>query len=158
MLHKESVQFIWDSPEFEYKEKDKRWYWYVGITAALLIILSIFLKNYLFGFLILIGGFLMFSLSTKRPTILPVEVSQHGIKIHDVMYAYENIFSFWMTQNKNKEAVLLVTTNKSITPTISVIVEPHINIMQLREFLSEFTEEQEIREPLTDKIINHIGF
>ncbi len=158
MLHKESMEFSWESSEFDYKEKNKNWYWYVGITTVVIIILSIILKDYLFGFLILIGGFLMFSLSTKKPEVLPVEISQHGIKIHGDMYPYDNIYSYWITQNKNNEAILLITTNRRVSPTISVKIAPKINIMQIREFLSEFIEEQEIREPLTDKIIEKIGF
>ena len=158
MLHKESIEYIWNSPEFEFKEKTKRWYWIVGVVAAVLIILAVIFQNYLFGFLILVGGFLMFSLATKEPLILPIEVSQHGIKIHDDMYSYAEISAFWIGENKNQEPILLFATNRRIAPIISVNIESHINIMQLREYLMEFTEELEIREPLTDKIIDRIGF
>jgi len=52
MLHKESTEFIWESPEFEFKEKTKRWYWYLGVATLLLIILAIVFKNYLFELLV----------------------------------------------------------------------------------------------------------
>ncbi len=158
MLHKESTEFVWDSPEFEFKEKTKKWYWYVGIVAVLLIILAIVFKNYLFGFLILVGGFLMFSLATKEPMVLPIEVSQHGIKVHEDMYPYTTISAFWIGQNKNNEAILLFASERKIAPIISVVIEPQINVMQLREYLLEFIDEQEMKEPLTDKIIDRIGF
>lgn len=158
MLHKESTEFAWESPEFEFKEKTKHWYWIVGIVALLFIVLAIISKNYLFGFLILVGGFLMFSLATKEPMILDVEISQHGIKVHDDMYPYNVISAFWIAENNKKEAILLFASNRRIAPIISVVIEPHINIMQLREYLIEFVEEVEMKEPLTDKIIDRIGF
>lgn len=158
MLHKESIEFIWESPEFEFKEKTKRWYWFVGLAVLILIILAIVFKNYLFGFLILIGGFLMFSLATKKPMVLPIEISQHGIKVHDEMYPYVDISTFWIGENKKKEALLLFASKRKIAPIISIVIEPHINIMQLREYLLEFIEEQEMREPFTDKLIDRIGF
>jgi hypothetical protein len=158
MLHKESIEFTWESPEFEFKEKTKRWYWVVGIVAILLIILAIILKNYLFGFLILLGGFMMFVLSTKEPLILPVEVSQHGVKVHDSMYTYNDIFNFWIGENSKGQPILLLATNKRIAPIISVVIEPHINIMQLREYILRFAEEKEMVEPFTNKLIDRIGF
>ncbi len=158
MLHKESVEFFWESPEFEFKEKSKQWYWYVGIITVLFIVLAIVFKNYLFGFLILIGGFLMFALATKEPMILPVEVSQHGVRVHEDMYAYTTISAFWVGENKNNEPILLLASSRKIAPIISLIIEPHINIMQLREYLLEFIEEVEMKEPLADKIIDRIGF
>jgi hypothetical protein len=158
MLHKESTEFIWESPEFEFKEKNKNWYWYVGIVGVALIVLAIIFHNYLLGFLILVGGFLMFSLATKEPLILPIEVSQHGIKVHDDMYAYTTISAFWIGENKRNEAILLFSSSRPIAPIISVVIEPSINIMELREYLLEFINEQELREPFTDKIIDKIGF
>lgn len=158
MLHKESIEFIWESPEFEFKEKTKRWYWIVGIVALLLIILAIVLKNYLFGFLVLVGGFLMFILATKEPLSIPVEVSKHGIKVHEMLYPYSKITSFWIGENLKNEPILLFSSKRNINPIVSVVIQQHINIMQLRDYLLEFVEEIELREPFTDKIIDRIGF
>ncbi len=158
MLHKESIEFTWDSLEFEYKEKTKKWYWITAIVILLFIVGAILLKNYLFAFLILLGGFLMFVLSTKQPLILPVEVSEHGIKIHDEMYPYTHIESFWIGENRNGDALLLIKTDKKITPLLSITIDPRIDIMQLREYLLYFIDEQYMKEPVTDRLINKIGF
>lgn len=158
MLHKESIEFIWDTPEFEFKEKSKAWYWGLGIIALLLIVFSIFLKNYLFGFLILVGVFLMVILSKKEPITYFVEISQRGIKIHNEIYPYQNIQSFWIGKNDKEEPLLLVKTNKKITPIISTVISPDIDIVQLRNFLLNIIEEEEMQEPFTDKLIDKIGF
>ncbi len=158
MLHKESIAFIWDTPEFEFKEKTKAWYWGLGVVALILIVVSILLKNYLFGFLILVGSFLMIILSKKEPITYLVEISKRGIKIHNEMYPYQVIESFWIGKNDKEEPLLLIKTNKKITPIISTKINPEINIVELREFLLDFIEEEEIQEPFTDKFIEKIGF
>jgi hypothetical protein len=158
MLHKETITFKWDSLEFEFKEKTKKWYWISAIVIIIFIIGAILLKNYLFAFLILFGGFLMFVMSTKQPIVLPVEVSEHGVKIHDEMFPYTIIENFWIGENKNNNAVLIIKTNKKITPVISINIDPQINIIQLREYLMEFVEEKEMKEPFTDRLIEKIGF
>ena len=158
MLHKESIEFFWETPEFEFKEKTKKWYWTVGIIAAVLIAIAIIFQNYLFGFLILISGFLMFTLSTKEPLSIPIEVSKHGIKVHDNMYSYVDIETFWIGENVKNEPILLFRAKRKINPVVSVVMQQHINVMQLREYLMDFIEEQEMREPFTNKIIDRIGF
>lgn len=158
MLHKETIAFAWETPEYEFKEKRKDWYWIVGAAAVGLIVLAIVLQNYLFAFLIAIGAFLMIALAAKEPLSLPVEISEHGIKVYQELYTYDSIFNFWITYNKNEEPLLLLLTDRRVSPIISLTVDEGIDTMQLREYLLEFIEEQEMKESLTDRIIDKIGF
>ena len=158
MLHNESIQFMWESPEFEYQEKTKRWYWVVAIVATLLIVLAIILKNYLFGFFVVVGLLLTFILSTKKPMILPIEVSQRGIRVYNDMYPYEKLFAFWITYNSKNEPMLLLLSSQRITPLLSYRIGDDIELMELREFLAEFIEEQEMQDSMTNRIIERIGF
>ncbi len=158
MLHRETIEYAWEAPEFEFKEKNKYWYWFVGIIALFLIGVAIYFENYLFGFLILIGGFLMFRLSNKEPLILHIEASDHGVKIDEEFFPYNEIHAFWIGENKNNEPILLIATNKPITPIISVRIHPEIELMEMREYLLQFIDEHKIKEPLTNQVIDKIGF
>ncbi len=158
MLHKESIQYAWESPEFDFQEKDKRWYWLLGVGALLLIALAVYFQNYLFAFLILIGGFLMFRLSNQQPPILSIELSDQGVQINDELFDYENIIAFWIGSNTKGEPILLLATNKAITPILSIRIHPNIDLMEMREYLLEFVEEQKMKEPFTNQFIEKIGF
>ena len=158
MLHNETIAFSWNTPEFDFKEKRKDWYWIVGIVAVILIIVAIILGNYLFAFLIVIGAFLMVRLATKEPLSLPVEISESGIKVYDQMYRYDDIYSYWITNNKKGQPLLLVLSNQRISPILSLTIDPDIDLVDLREYLGQFLPEQELQEPLTDRIIERIGF
>lgn len=158
MLHKETIAFSWETPEFTFKEKRKDWYWIVGSAALALIILAIVLQNYLFAFLIAIGAFLMISLAAKEPLSLPIEISEHGIKVYKEIYTYDSIFTFWISYDKNDEAILILLTDRKVSPIVSLNIHEEIDVMELREYLLHFLEEQEIKESLTDRIIDKIGF
>ena len=158
MLHNESIAFAWETNEFEFKEKRKDWYWIVGGAAVILIVISIIMHNYLFAFLIGIGGFLMMTLASKEPLSLPIEISEKGVKIYDDMYGYESLFGFWITYNKKQEPILLLLSDRRISPIVSITINEEVDPMALREFLLEFIEEQEMQESLTDRIIDRIGF
>lgn len=160
MLHKETIVFAWETPEFERKEKRRDWYWIVGIAGVVLIVIAIILNNYLFAFLIGIGTFLMIQMSNNEPLLLDIQISRRGIKIHEDFYSFETISAFWITENKKKESVLILfIEEKANSPLVSIIIDKYsIDPIELRDFLFEFLEEQEMTESLTERIINRIGF
>ncbi len=158
MLHDNTITFSWETNEFEFKEKRKDWYWIVGIIAVILIVIAIIFQNYLFAFLIGIGSFLMLTLASKKPLVLPVEVSNHGILIYDEMYEYNSLFQFWITQDKDGNNKLLLLSNRKISPIVALNIDKSIDPMELRSYLLEFIDEQEMKESFMDIIINKIGF
>ena len=158
MLHTETIAFTWEMSEYAFKEKRKDWYWIVGTIAVALIILAIVLQNYLFAFLIGIGAFLMIYLAAKEPLTLPVEISEHGIKVFKEIYTYDAIFNFWITYNKKDEPILLLLTGRRVSPMISLTIGTNIDSMELREYLLNFIDEQELKPSLTERIIEKIGF
>lgn len=158
MLHNNTIAFSWETIEFEFKEKRKDWYWIVGSVAVVLIIIAIVLQNYLFAFLIGIAGFLMINLAAKEPLSFPVEISEQGVKIFEDLYKYESLYGFWITYNKKEEPILLLLSDRRISPIISITINDDIDLMGLREYLGEFIDEQEMKESLTDRIIDKIGF
>ncbi|MCA9353168.1 hypothetical protein KC901_03225 [Patescibacteria group bacterium] len=158
MLHNETIAFSWETPEFEFKEKRKDWYWIVGGVGVALIVISIIMGNYLFAFLIAIGAFLMMNMASREPLSMSVAISEKGVEIHNDMYNYNSLYSFWVTYNKKGEPILLLLSDKRISPIVSIVIDDNIDLMELRNYLLQFIEEQEMKESLTDRIIDRIGF
>ncbi len=158
MLHNNTITYSWTVPEFEFRSKSKQWYWIVGAVAIILIVLAVVLKNYLLGFFILLGTFLVFTHSTHEPKELEVEISMDGIRVQENMHRYDTIRAFWMKELNTGEVVLILLTSQNMTSLISVAVPPNIHPLELREFLLQYIEESELREPLTEKLIKVIGF
>jgi len=158
MLHNETIAFAWETHEFEFKEKRKDWYWIVGAAAVIIIIIAIIMQNYLLAFLIGIAAFLMISLAAKEPLAMPVVISEKGIQIYKNIYSYDSVYGFWITYNKKGEAILLLMLDQRISPIVSIIIDEEVDLLELREYLSEFIEEKEMKESLTDRIIERIGF
>lgn len=158
MLHNNSIFYRWSVSEFEFKEKNKQWFWIVGLVALSLIVLSVFLENYLLGFLILLGTFLMFTQANKQPLELSIEISEEGIRIKDNMHRYEEISAFWMKETDDEEVKLILLTSEAMTPIESIMVPSDIDPMELREFLLSYIQEEEVRESYTERFMKIIGF
>lgn len=157
-LHNESLTFSWESPEFEYRDKNKSWYWAVALLGLVLIALAIILHNYLFAFFVVLAVFLTIVLAKKQPLNLAVEISEQGIRIEKTLYPYPKLYAFWIKYNQKQEPILLLLSEQRVTPLISVIIDPSIDLMQLRDFLNTYIEEQEMTEPVTNRVMERIGF
>jgi hypothetical protein len=158
MLHRETISFSWESPEFEYAEKKKDWFWMIGIGAFVLVFLGIIMSNYLFSFMIILGTFLMMRMAHQEPLILTTEISEEGILYHNEMFKYEDVFNFWVSVNKKNEPQLRLLLNRRVSPRIAIPLDSSIDPMELREYLVSFIEEQEISESITRQIIEKIKF
>jgi len=160
MLHNETINFLWESTEFEFKRNGKKWYITVGIVALVLIVVSIILNNYLFAFLVLLAAGMMMVMSSQKPMDFNIEVSEQGVKVADKMYPYNTISAFWISRNKNGVMNLLLMTNERITPLMSFIIPDEIefDILELRDFLGEFIDEQEMTESVSQRLMDRIGF
>lgn len=158
MLHNNTIAYSWYVPEFTYQEKTKNWYWIVGLVALGLIILSLFMRNYLLGFFVLIGTFLMFTQATKQPKEILIEVSESGINIDTDLHKYETIKAFWIQEQRGGEFMLILLTSQIMTPLQSIMLPPDLDPMLFREFLLEFLPEEKLRQSYTERLMHMIGF
>ncbi len=157
MLHTESIEYQWEIPEFKTKEKKQIWYWVLGLVSLSIIGIAIYLENYLFAFLILIGGFSLFRMSQQEGVTMTITLSQKGVGVNEEFYPYEEMSAFWIRSNKEGEPILLLATQKPVTPVISIRIHSEIDIMEMRDFLLNFVEEHELKEPFTNRILDLLG-
>lgn len=157
MLHNNTIVYAWEVPEFEYRHKGKQWYWLVGLAAAIIITVAILLQNYLLGFLIVLATFLIVTQAKKEPGILNVEISEAGIRLGDKEHSFESIGAFWMKE-VGDEVILIILTSENLHHLRSIPIPPEFDPLEIREYLLNFVEEQELRESFTDRIIKFMGF
>ena len=100
----------------------------------------------------------MFSYAGKKPDILAVEISEHGIKVANKIYPYSQIQGYWFNINHRNVPLLQILTNRRVAQSVEIPLPDDLDVEELREYLGLFIEEVEIRNSLTEKIIDKIGF
>lgn len=70
----------WEAPEYEYREKDVSWYWISIIAAALIIAFSVWEKNFLFGFFIVIAEMLFIVWGNRMPRTVRFTLTENDIE------------------------------------------------------------------------------
>jgi len=104
----------WKTPEFEYYKNSQSWFITIGIIAGILFIIAIFTKNFLFGLLIAISSFLIFTYSLKKPDNVKLSIGPKGIQINNVLYEFENLRSFWIFYNPPEIKELSLRSKKQL--------------------------------------------
>jgi len=146
----------WSSLEYEEKERSADWFWALGIIVVTSTLAAIIYGNYFFAALLLVSGFLLGHFATKKPDEIFYEINQKGIKIGNQLYPFENIKSFWV--QIEPKPILFVHTERIFMPMISIPIEDawaeDIHALMTAKNIPE----QEMKEHVSEKIMDSLGF
>lgn len=152
----ENTPITWEAQEHHHEEKSNDWFWTVGIIAVSAAVIAIILSNLLFGIFILIAAFTLAMHAVKRPRTLKVLVDKRGVTVANVHYPYSALDSFWINENEHPP-VLLLKSPRFFLPLIVIRIE-EFDIETLRAYLRDMLYEEELHEPLLQKLAEYFGF
>ena len=146
----------WQAPEYEHTPKNNDWLWSIGLIALAGMIITIFLKNYLFAVFILVAGGSLIIISVREPREINFEINEEGITAGGVLYSKKKMKGFTI-HPKNDFSILLLETDRHFMPVIMIPV-PKYEANDIRLSLLALTEEKEI--PLSNSMLfmEKIGF
>jgi hypothetical protein len=148
----------WQQHEHLHREKTVDWFWIVGIIAFGGIILSVFFNNFLFALIILLFTVISFVMVQRPPRLLVFEVSRKGIRAGNVLYPYSMLDSFWIEDTEYHDKILF-KSRKPLTPLLVIPFDStQTNPEQIRDFLLDYIDEEELEEPLHQILMEWFGF
>ncbi len=150
-------KFEWKEFEHNTPKKSTDWFWYIGSGALIVVIVSIFLKNFLFAVFAIVAVFVIFALYTQTPQETDFKIDAKGIKIGKTFYKYKEIDSFWINYNPPHKKELILELDKRLHPHVKIPIgnqDPN----EIRDFLSKILEEEEYEESLIETIAERLGF
>jgi hypothetical protein len=86
----------WKIPEYQGKEKTKRWYLVAGTISLALLAFAIFSQNLIFAIIIIFAAILVVVLDGNKVGMLKVELSDKGVMVGKEFYEYEQIDNFFI--------------------------------------------------------------
>jgi len=152
-------EIMWTAPEFVFNKKTNDWYWWFGTITAVLIGTAVYLENYLFVFVILIGGFSLLLHAIRPPRTIEYKITRHGLSAGGRLYPFGEMTGFDINVHKDeqKETLLLILTNKIAEPILTMPLAKDTDIDQMRHFLVDYVPEQKISRPLSQIVTELIG-
>ena len=155
---KDDVRSVyWEAPEHTHIEKTPDWFWLLGIIAVTAAIVSIIFNNVLFAMVIVLGAVTMGLVGSKRPRIIPYEVSNRGIRIDNTLYPYATLESFYLDEEALVDLQLILKSKKLFVPLLIIPVpEEHADLID--SMLAERLPEEHLEEPFSNRLLEFLGF
>ena len=146
----------WSAPEYEEKERTRDWFWALGVIIVTASLPSVIFGNYFFAVLIILGGVLLGFFAIRKPEIISYEINNRGLKIKTRLYPYENIQSFWVALEKTP--MLFIKSERMFMPIISMPIDGATANDIRAIMLAQNIPEEEMREHVSEKIMEVLGF
>ena len=154
MEHNKKI--TWNTLEYEHKDKGTDWYFALGIIAVSASVASFLLNNILFSILILIGAITLAMYGVRKPSTLNIEINDRGILVNNTLYPFNTLKAFWVEENTTPPK-LIIQSEKTFMPYLILSLE-NTDTDKVRIFLLEHIKEEELSEPLSQKIMEYLGF
>ena len=152
----QGVPLRWSAYEHEHIERSGDWFWALGIVGVSAALTSILFSNVLFAILIIVAAFTVGIIARTPPELIEFELSDRGIRVGGALHRYDEIISFWVEDEHDREPLLLVDTTKFMSPNLIIPIED-IDPAMVREFLQQRAEERPMKEPVSHKILEFFG-
>lgn len=152
----------WSALEYEEKERNADWFWALGIIVVTSAIASLIYGNYFFAILVVLSGILLGFFAIKKPDMVFYELNEKGLKIRTRLYLYENIKSFWVQNGSSGEVelkpTLFIKSERVFMPIISVPIPNNIALEIRAVMIAKDIPLEEMREHVSEKIMDFLGF
>lgn len=153
-----SKRIAWKAMEHSHSEKSSDWFWAVGIISIAGAVLAIFFGNLLFGLIILLAAFNGIMQGHTKPQVVLYEITRSGIKINETLYPYSSLESFWVIDEEINDRIL-VRSQKLLVPFLVLPFDStKVNPDEIRDYLLEYLNEEELEEPLSQIFMERLGF
>ena len=147
----------WEAYEYEFFARDRHWFVTISLATLALILVALLLKNILFAVLLAIGGFALMMHGTRLPDLVKYRLSPKGVRIHDQLFPYERLHSFWV-HDEGRRRQIIIQVNRLILPHLVLPLPDEISDEQAREFLLQYLPEEHHDESLADMLFDYLGF
>lgn len=148
----------WQAYEHQHADKGVDWFWALGIVAVSGAIVALLFGNVLFALLIVVAAFTLGLLASRSPQLVTYTLTERGILADATLYPYQMLEAFWVRTETERERspVLIVDAQQFLSPHL-VIPLADTDPEAIREYLARFLPEEEMEEPLAQRIGEFFG-
>ena len=135
-------------PEFEYYEKDIKWYVYFGIIMGIIVLISIFNRNFTLIAIVLLSAILIVIRAGRKPNLIKLIISGDGISLGNEFWEYKDIKSFSLFEADGKKYLIFIPIGKFRLQVKVPVSDPEAIRQRLNNLVSEVEYEESLIEIL----------
>jgi hypothetical protein len=144
----------WQAQEYEHSEKERPWYYAVGIVAGGVAIASLILQNYLFAVICVIGGFTVMLVGSARPPKHTYSLTEKGFMVGKDLIPFEKMTRFSISEDEPRH---LTIESKTLIGIVKAPLEG-VDFREIRMELKNYNiQEEEKLDTLVDRVAKTMG-
>ena len=147
----------WEIEEYNHRDKGPDWFWALGIVAIAGAAIAFVSHDPFFGVLIILSALILGYYAYREPAVIQVAINEDGIMIRDYLYPFTTIKGFAVDENVLGNH-LLIETSRSFSPVISIALPETLDTDGLFDLLQAKIPEKPLKEQLSHRIMEHLGF
>lgn len=151
-----NIILSWQTPEYLPKDRSSDWFWAVGIISMAIIITAILLNNLLLAVFLSFTTLTIFIYAKRKPEIISIEITENGVRAGRNMHPFSLLTKFCVNENYIIPHLLLKSS--SVINPLIVLPITKTDPEKVREVLRNYLIEEEIEEPLSQKLLEYLGF
>lgn len=149
--------FQWQELEYQNKERPQDWYWAIAVITVASSLGAVIFVNIIFALFILLAGGTLILFSLRDPDVITVNIDRRGVAVNDKLYPFNVFDSFWIEERENP-SVIILKSEQVYSPLILIPIAEEIDPDEVREYLVEYLDEEEMLVPFSRKILEFPGF
>jgi len=141
----------WRAPEFEARQRDKRWFVYLALALMAIIGYAVYANSPIMAITFILIGVVGYTYIEKEPRTLDFMITEDGIVAGKEIFEYERIKSFWIFYEEDGSRVISLHMKSLITPYMHIPIgeeDPTIIRGALLENVEEIEQEHNIVDAL----------
>ncbi len=156
-MNEKPARISWKIEEYSHREKTPDWFWALGVIAISGAVIAIIYHDIFFAVFLILSAFILGYYASRKPDIIEISISEEGIRVRDFLYPFKKIKSFAIDTHE-LGSYLLIETSRAVMPVISLPLPESMDIDSLKELLKTKLIEKPMKEPISHRVMEHLGF
>lgn len=154
--HENHATLSWQAPEYERRERTRDWFIALWILTGAAAAASFILKNFTFGALLLLIGFVLTLLAKRPPKILTVVIQDDSIRFGGTRYSFDQMVGFFVETYGPEDGLLLFQMKATLMPIITIPIAD-IAPKEVERVMALYVPRKKIDESVLEKLIHYFG-
>jgi len=148
----------WKEMEHHHHDRSNEWFWAVGIFTVAGAVLATYFGNLILAILIVLIGFTAVLQGHTRPRVIEFRISRKGVAAGETMYPFSTLESFWVIDEEIDDRIILKSQKMMMPYIIIPFDSTKVDPEEIREYLLEYLDEEEMEEPVMQRVMENLGF
>ena len=147
----EKVLLEWSAPSRPFKQRDRRYFTNIAVIAIFLVLIFLFMREFLLVATILAVAFVYYALNTVSPEETHHKITTHGVNVSGQLYPWGELKDFWLTEKLGSE-VINIDTKKTFPARIFMLVGEGSKDKIVKTLSEHLPFQEKPKETLFDKV------